>query len=56
MNTRGPRIDPWETPCFTVPLAEKKMFSYIRGFYVNFLSSVNQTGPKPIFRYPSNFV
>ena len=24
MNKRGPRIDPWETPCFNVPQSEKK--------------------------------
>jgi hypothetical protein len=24
MNNRGPRIDPWGTPCFSVPQSEKK--------------------------------
>jgi 4-diphosphocytidyl-2C-methyl-D-erythritol kinase len=26
MNNRGPKIDPWETPCFSVPQPEKKIF------------------------------
>jgi hypothetical protein len=30
MNNRGPRIDPWGTPCFNVPQSEKKIFSCIR--------------------------
>jgi hypothetical protein len=28
MNNRGPRIDPWGTPCFIVPQAEKKILSF----------------------------
>jgi len=41
MNNRGPRIDPWGAPCFNVPQSEKKIFSCIRWFYFNFLSSVS---------------
>jgi hypothetical protein len=25
MNNRGPRIDPYGTPCFSVPQSEKKL-------------------------------
>jgi len=25
MKNRGPKIDPWETACFTVPQQEKKI-------------------------------
>jgi len=34
---RGPRIDPYVTPCFNVPKSKKNR---IRWFYFNFLSSV----------------
>jgi len=35
-----PRTDPWRIPCFSVPQSEK-MFSFIRWFYFNFLTSVS---------------
>jgi len=39
MKNRGPRIDPWGTPCFNVPQSQKKIC--IRWFYINCLSSVH---------------
>jgi hypothetical protein len=30
IKSKGPRIDPWGTPCFTVPQFEKKILSVIR--------------------------
>jgi hypothetical protein len=40
-NNKGPRIDPWGTPCFSVPQSEKNTFSCSGDFTSNFLSSVN---------------
>ena len=39
MNNRGPRIDPWGTPCFNVP--QRKNFGQIRRFYFNLLSTIS---------------
>jgi hypothetical protein len=30
MDNRGPRIDPWGTPCFNVPKSENKILSCVR--------------------------
>ena len=47
MNNRGPRIDPWGTPCFIVPQLEReKKLSSIRWCYLNFLYSVSSIGPE----------
>jgi len=36
MNNRGPRIDPWEAPCFSVPQAEKKCLVVLGDFISTF--------------------
>ena len=43
MNNRGPRIDPWGTPCFCVPQAVKKFLVVLGDFTLTFcLLSVKQ--------------
>jgi hypothetical protein len=40
VNNKGPKINPYETPCFSAPFREW-IFSCIRRFYFNFLFSVS---------------
>jgi hypothetical protein len=32
MNNKGPRIDPWETPCSNVPQSQKKLLDVLGNF------------------------
>jgi hypothetical protein len=36
MNNRGPRINPWGTPCFSLPQSEKKIRAVLADFTSTF--------------------
>jgi len=40
MNNRDPRIDPWGTPCFSMPQSQKKCWAVLGGYF-NFLYYVS---------------
>jgi len=46
MSNRGPRNDPWGTPCFNVPPLQKNFEFYY--MIILALSSISCTGPEPI--------
>jgi hypothetical protein len=52
MNSKGPRTDPWDTPCFIAPQSEKKpcklLDDPISAFYLLYVrQDLNQFAPVP---------
>ena len=59
MNNRGPRSDPWRTPCFNVPQAEKKFLVIFGDFTLTFClllvkQDLNQSSYIPQIPYKCN--
>jgi hypothetical protein len=41
MHNRGPRTDPWRTPCFNVLQSEKKFWALLDDFTSIFMPSIS---------------
>jgi hypothetical protein len=55
MNNRGHKINPWETPCFSLPHSEKKIRAVLGDFTSTFCHVI-EIGLEPIFRYSWNSI
>jgi hypothetical protein len=48
-NNKGPKTDPWGTPCFNVPQSEKKCL-VVLGVFLQLSIFYSYIGPQPLFR------